>query len=208
MEEFKMILITGATGNVGREIVKQLHDNGERIRVLCRNPEKALFPANVEAVAGDLSNPESLKTALNGVRKVFMMRVPGSDTFPQIAKQAGVEQIVFLSSAAIEAETENAIGRSHLKTEEQIRQSGIKWTFLRPGAFMTNALQWAGSIRSEGVVRAPLGHVRSAPIDPRDIAAVAVRALVSSGHEGKIYTLSLESKFVLKKFLRRLRMST
>jgi uncharacterized protein YbjT (DUF2867 family) len=71
-----------------------------------------------------------------------------------------------------------------------IRQSNIQWTFLRPGAFMSNALQWAQAIRSEGVVRAPFGDVRTAPIHPRDIAAVGVKALVSSGHEGKIYTLT------------------
>lgn len=185
-----MILVTGATGNVGREIVKELHRAGHQIRVVSRNPAKISFPPDVEVIAGDLTNPDIMKAAVDGIQKVFLIRVPGCETFPQIAKQSGVEYIVFLSSSAVEARTENAIGRIHLKTEELIRQSNIQWTFLRPGAFMSNALQWVASIRSEGIVRAPFGNVGTAPIDPRDIAAVAVKALVSSGHEGKIYTLT------------------
>jgi uncharacterized protein YbjT (DUF2867 family) len=191
VEEVELvILVTGATGNVGREIVKELHGAGHQIRVVSRNPAKASFPPDVEVMAGDLTDPAIMKAALDGIQKVFLIRVPGSETFPQIAKQSGVEHIVFLSSSAIEARTENAIGRMHLQTEELIRQSNIQWTFLRPGAFMSNALQWAQAIRSEGVVRAPFGDVQTAPIHPRDIAAVAVKALVSSGHEGKIYTLT------------------
>lgn len=185
-----MILITGATGNVGREIVKQLNDKGHQVRALSRNPEKASLPANVDVVAGDLSDPETLKNVLDGVKKVFMIRVPGSDKFPEIAKQAGVQHIVFLSSSAIEAGTDNFIGRTHSNTEELIRQSGVQWTFLRPGAFMSNAFQWAGSIRSEKTVREPYGDVGMAPIDPRDIAAVAAESLVGSGHDGGIYTLT------------------
>jgi uncharacterized protein YbjT (DUF2867 family) len=185
-----MILVTGATGNVGREVVQQLQQAGRHVRVLTRSPEKVSFPEDVEIAAGDLTAPETLKTALDGVQKVFLLRVPGSDSFPTLAKQSGVEEIVFLSSGAIDSPTENAIGRNHLHTEELIRQSGVKWTFLRPGSFMSNTLQWAGSIRAEGVVRAPFGDVGNAPIDPRDIAAVSATALVSSGHDGKVYTLT------------------
>lgn len=185
-----MILVTGATGNVGREVVRQLQQAGRRVRVLTRSPEKVSFPENVEIVAGDLTAPETLKAALEGVHKVFLIRVPGSDHFPTLAKQSGVGKIVFLSSGAIGSPIENAIGRNHLHTEELIRQSGVKWVFLRPGAFMTNALQWAVSIRSEGVVRAPFGDVGNTPIDPRDIAAVAAAALVSPEHDGKVYTLT------------------
>ncbi|HET7578130.1 MAG TPA: SDR family oxidoreductase [Bacillales bacterium] len=185
-----MILITGATGNVGREIVKKLHKSGHKVRALSRNPEKAELPPGVEVVAGDLSHPETLKNALDRIQKVFMIHVPGSDRFPEVAKQSGVRHIVFLSSSAIESKTDNAIGRFHLETEKLIRQSGVSWTFLRPGAFMTNTLQWASSIRSEMAVREPFGDVGTAPIDPRDIAAVATDVLVSSGHEGKIYTLT------------------
>lgn len=185
-----MILVTGATGNVGREVVRQLQQAGRHVRVLTRSPEKVSFPEGVEIAAGDLTDPETLKAALDAVHKVFLMRVPGSDNFSTLAKQSGVEEIVFLSSGAIDSPTENAIGRNHLHTEELIRQSGVRWTFLRPGAFMTNALQWAVSIRSEGVARAPFGDVGNAPIDPRDIAGAAATALVSPGHHGKVYMLT------------------
>ncbi|WP_067929186.1 SDR family oxidoreductase [Alicyclobacillus shizuokensis] len=185
-----MILVTGATGNVGRHIVDELCKGGHRVRILTRNPTKVSFPTEVEVAVGDLTAPETLRDALDGVQSVYLVRVPGSEAFPQIAKALGVEHIVFLSSSAIELPTENAIGRNHLITEELIRQSGVKWTFLRPGAFMSNTLQWTGSIREEGVVRAPFGDVATAPIDPRDIADVAVKVLVSSKHYRKIYTLT------------------
>lgn len=185
-----MILVTGATGNVGREVVQEVLRAGKHVRVLTRNPEKVSFPENVEIAIGDLTDPETLKMALDGAQKVFLVRVPRSDDFPALAKQSGVEEIVFLSSGAIDSLTENAIGRNHLHTEELIRQSGVKWTFLRPGAFMSNALQWVGSIRAEGVVRAPFGDVGNAPIDPRDIAAVAATALTSPGHDGKVHRLT------------------
>jgi uncharacterized protein YbjT (DUF2867 family) len=185
-----MILITGATGNVGREIVKQLDTLGYPIRVLSRNPEKASFPKNVQVIKGSLDHPESLKEALAGVHKVFLIHVPGSNKFPEIARQSGVKHIVFLSAAAIELPVENAIGSFHRDTEELIRNSGVEWTFLRPGAFMSNSLQWKGSIRSEGIVRTPFGNVGSSPIDPRDIADVAVKSLTELGHENQIYSMT------------------
>lgn len=185
-----MILITGATGNVGCEIVKQLHGSGHQIRVVSRNPSKVLWPADVEIIKGDLSVPEVAKAALNGVEKVFLVLLPGCDNIPQLAEQYGIDHIVFLSASAIDVKPENAIGRAHLRAEEQIRKSGVPWTFLRPGAFMSNVLQWSNSIRTERIVRAPFGDVGTNPIDPRDIAAVAVNALLSSGHEGKVHTLS------------------
>jgi uncharacterized protein YbjT (DUF2867 family) len=184
-----MILITGATGNVGREIIKQLGKTEYQIRVLSRNPDKASFPKNVEVMTGNLSDPDSIKDVLNGVKKVFLINVPGSDQFSQIAKQSGVEHIVFLSAAAIEY-TDNAIGQAHYYTEELIRKSGVKWTFLRPGAFMSNTLQWVHSIQSEGIVRMPFGDVKTNPIDPHDIAAVVVNSFETSGHDGKTYTLT------------------
>lgn len=185
-----MILVTGGTGSVGRQIVEKLQQSGNQVRVLTRNPQKVTFSLGVEVVSGDLTIPETLKDALNGIKKVFLVRVPNSDGFPQIAKASGIEHIVFLSSGAIDSKTENTIGRNHLKTEEIIQQSGLKWTFLRPGAFMSNALQWCSSIRTQNVVVAPFGDVGSSPIDPWDIADVATNVLLSFGHNGKIYRLS------------------
>jgi uncharacterized protein YbjT (DUF2867 family) len=192
IEEVKnMILVTGATGTVGREVVQLLHTAGHKVRALSRNPEKANFPQGVETAAGDLTKLETLQTALDGVEKVFWVLPLDADfNFPKIAKQSGVRHIVLLSAIAVDFGVENAIGRLHLNAEQAIRESGVTWTFLRPGAFMTNSFQWADSIRSQGVVRIPFGDVSSPVIDSRDIAAVAVKALISDQHEGKIYTLT------------------
>jgi len=167
-----------------------LRSTGQPIRVMSRNPEKASFPENVEVVRGDLNDAESMKSVLDGVQKVFLIQTPDSDDFPGLAKQSGVEHIVFLSAAAIEVPIDNVIGQTHLQKEELIKESGVAWTFLRPGAFMSNTLQWTNSIHSEGVVRAPFGDIGMAPIDPHDIASVAVAALTAPGHNGKIYSLS------------------
>lgn len=185
-----MILVTGATGNVGRVVVEQLHNMGQQVRVMSRNPEKVKFPENVEVMTGDLTDMETVRPALQGIDKVFLIQNPGGEGFPELAKEQGVKHIVFLSSGAIESATENDIGRMHARFEELIKQSGVSWTFLRPDAFMSNSLQWAESIRREGIVRAPFGDVKSVPIDPRDIASVAVKALSSAGHDNKIYTLT------------------
>lgn len=185
-----MILVTGATGNVGRKVVEQLHGMGQSVRVMSRNPEKAKFPDNVEVIAGDLANMETVRPVLKGANKVFLIQNSGSDGFPKLAKELGVEHIVFLSSGAIESAVDNGIGRMHAQVEELIKESGVKWTFLRPDAFMSNSLQWATSIREEGIVRAPFGDIKSVPIDPRDIASVAVKALSTVGHDNKIYTLT------------------
>lgn len=190
MQNESKVLVTGATGNVGREIVKQMLGVGQAIRVMSRNVDKVTFANHVEVVGGDLTNAIQVKEALKGVRKVFLIHVPGADSFPQVCREMGVEHIVFLSSSAIESATENAIGRMHAHTESLIDESRVDWTFLRPDAFMSNSLQWAKSIREEGVVRAAFGHVKSTPIDPRDIAAVAVKALCSVEHARKIYTLT------------------
>jgi uncharacterized protein YbjT (DUF2867 family) len=190
-EVMNMILVTGATGTVGREVVRQLHTAGCEVRALSRNPEKANFPEGVEAVSGDLTKLETLRVALDGVEKVFWVLPLDADfNFPQIARQSGVRHIVLLSALAVDFGIENAIARLHMNAEQAVRESGLAWTFLRPGGFMTNSFQWVASIRSEGVVRIPFGDISSAAIDSRDIAAVVAKALSSDGHEGKIYTLS------------------
>lgn len=186
-----MILVTGATGSVGREVVRLLHKGGFRVRALSRNPKKANFLEGVEGVAGDLMKPETLSAALEGVDKVFWMLPLAVDlNFPRIARESGVRHIVLLSAATVEIGVENAIARLHLNAEQAVQESGVSWTFLRPSGFMTDALKWKDSIRSEGVVRVPLGDLRIPIIDSRDTAAVAAKALSSDGHEGKIYKLT------------------
>jgi uncharacterized protein YbjT (DUF2867 family) len=195
IEEVKnMILVTGATGTVGREVVRLLHTSGSKVRALSRNPEKGNFPAGVEAAAGDLTKPETLSAALEGVEKVFWVLPsvgqPADSSFPLIARQHGVRHIVLLSAFAIDFGPENAIARHHMNAEQAVRESGADWTFLRPGAFMTNALQWVESIRTQGMVHVPFGDISSSPVDSRDIAAVAEKALSTDRHVGKIYSLT------------------
>ncbi|WP_309121611.1 NAD(P)H-binding protein [Paenibacillus sp.] len=187
-----MILVTGATGSVGREVVRLLHKDGLKVRALSRNPEKANFPAGVEGVAGDLLKPETFQAALEGVEKVFWMLPLAADfTFPRIARHSGIRHIVLLSAATVEIGAENAIARLHFNAEQAVRESGASWTFLRPNGFMTDAYRWKDSIRSEGGVRVPFGDLSIPIIDSRDIAAVAAKALSSDGgHERKIYTLT------------------
>ncbi|WP_406312658.1 NAD(P)H-binding protein [Streptosporangium sp. NBC_01639] len=174
-----MILVTGATGNVGRNVVRQLLDAGEKVRTITRNPESAGLPDGVEVLPGDLTRPETLPAALRGVEQAFLFPVFGSlDDFLRIGKESGLEQVVLLSSAAVTFPTSNWIGDRHLECERAVEESGLSWTHVRPGMFMANDLAWAAQIATGDVVRAPYGDAAAAPIDERDIAAVIVRALL------------------------------
>jgi (4-alkanoyl-5-oxo-2,5-dihydrofuran-3-yl)methyl phosphate reductase len=190
-----MILVTGATGTVGREVVAQLLAAGERVRAMTRDPGKAKFDPKVEVVAGDFDRPETLEKALAGVDRVFAL-----STGPELgihdanlaraAKKAGVRHIVKLSVLGAGGSTGNAIAAWHEAGEKAIRESGVPWTFVRPGMFMSNALGWARTAKSQGKVFANYKGGKVPPIHPRDIAAVAVKALTSPGHEGKSYPLT------------------
>jgi uncharacterized protein YbjT (DUF2867 family) len=191
------ILVTGATGNVGRNVVSLLSGTGVRVRALTRNPDTANFPASVEVVRGDLAEPSTLENSLDGVDSVFLMwhGFPVS-VMPTMLKVFAkhVRRIVFLSSSAIQDELPvqtNPIGAIHLEIEEAIEKTGLEWTFLRPGAFAANALTWwAPQLRSGDVLSWPYAAAAWAPIHERDIAAVAVRALTEDGHSGKRYSLT------------------
>jgi uncharacterized protein YbjT (DUF2867 family) len=187
----KPIFVSGATGNVGRNVVSLLSGAGVRVRALTRNPDTAGLPDSVEAVRGDLTDISRLDNALQGVDSVFLMlrafSAPIAPVMELLKKRA--RRIVFLSSAAIQDELPvqtNPIGKIHLEIEEQIEKTGLEWTFLRPGAFAANALTWwAPQLRSGNVLRWPYAAAAWAPIHERDIAAVAVRALTEDGHTGK-----------------------
>ena len=192
-----MILVIGATGNVGRNVVSQLARTGAHVRALTRNPDAARLPDGVNVMRGDLSVPSTLRDCLEGVDTVFLVWrnlspaiVPA--LIDELAKR--VRRIVFLSSAAVRDDLEtqaDAIGKIHYEIEEQIRKSGLEWTLLRPGAFAANTLTWWGpQIRQGDVVRWPYGNAAWAPIHERDIAAVAVRALTEDGHGGAKYFLT------------------
>ena len=187
-----MFLVTGATGNVGGELVRALAGTGAQVRALSRQGERAGLPSSVQMVTGDLNHPATLTAALAGVDGVFLLS--GYDDMPGIlaeASQAGVTRVVLLSGGgARSTDTGNAVSAYQLGSEAAVRDSGLAWTILRPAAFMSNALRWAGQIRAGDTVREPFADVRVAVIDPADIAAVAAAALTTGEHPGRTYTLS------------------
>ncbi|GAA0429703.1 nucleotide-diphosphate-sugar epimerase [Actinoplanes capillaceus] len=183
-----MILVTGATGNVGAEVVRALAEAGRPVRALVR--ETTGMP--VEQTVGDLNRPESLGAALDGVDRVFLL--PGYRDMPGLLarfRQAGVERVVLLSSlAAVAIDTRNAVSEYMIRSESAVRGSGLAWTVLRPNAFMSNALRWLPQLGKGDVVEDAFGDVPIASVDPYDIAAVAVRALLDPGHAERIHLLS------------------
>ena len=189
-----MFLVTGATGNVGGQVVAQLVDGGHAVRALTRHPEAAVLPAGVEPVAGDLTRPDTLTGALAGVSAAFLFPAPGcGPAFAEAARAAGVRRVVLLSSGDVVDGVDrqsNAIARFHADVERALADAGLEWTFVRPGGFATNTLQWAPQIRATGVVTAPYGNASLAPIHEADVAAVAVRALTTDGHAGARYRLT------------------
>jgi len=193
------ILIIGATGNIGRQVLSQFLATEAQVRALMRDPDAARLPPQVEVVRGDLTLPETLDRCLDGIDTVFLVwTAPSAAVAPaleRIAKHA--RRIVFLSSPHKTAHPffqggqPNPVAALHAKIERLIETSGLQWTFLRPGMFAANARSWwAPQIRAGDVVRWPHGAAPTAPIHERDIAAVAVRALCEDGHAGVEYVLT------------------
>src|SRR5579862_6819404 len=191
------ILIVGGSGNIGRQVLSQLTATGVQVRALARNPESIDWPPRVEVVRGDLTFPETLDCALDGVDTVFLVWVaPPATVAPaleRIAKHA--RRIVFLSAPLKTAhpffQQPNLLRTMFEQIERLIQASGLQWTFLRSGIFAANALRWwAPQIRAGHQVRWPYLSAPTAPIDERDIAAVAVRALCDDGHAGAEYVLT------------------
>jgi uncharacterized protein YbjT (DUF2867 family) len=199
-----MLLITGATGNIGHELTAALEGNQAKVRLLVRDPARA--EGRVEHVVADLDDPATLPPAFDGVSRLFLL-TPGigltqTEHAVTAARAAGVQHIVHLSSANVLGEPMPAMGRWHHDREELIRASGIAATILRPGGFMTNALDWLPTIREGGFVLDPIGPGRYAPIDPADIAAVAAIALTEEGHQGKQYVLTGEEVLTVNEQVR------
>ena len=193
-----MILVTGATGSNGKEILKLLVAKNVQVRIMVRdlNRAKDIAAPNVEIVEGDFDRPETLLTALSGVERAFLV-TPSSDrvemqqlAFVDAAKQAGVKQIVYLSQFDTKADSPVRFLRYHAAVEAAIQSSDMAYTFLRPNLFMQGLLNFRSTIATENTFYAAAGDAKVSAVDVRDIADVAVAALTQSGHEGKIYNLT------------------
>jgi uncharacterized protein YbjT (DUF2867 family) len=192
----KRILVTGATGQIGGEVLAQLRGTGCRVRALSRSATAAL-PADVEIARGDLSTPDTLDEALNGVDAVFLVWVgtleAAANAIPRIA--ARTERIVLVTSPHRTPhpffQQPNGLRAIHAGVERLVDESGRKWTFLRPGPFALNCRNWwAPQIARGDVVRWFHADAQTAPVHERDIAAVGARALVDEGHDGMEYVLT------------------
>jgi uncharacterized protein YbjT (DUF2867 family) len=191
------ILDIGSTGHVGSQVVAQLSDKGLPVRALARKPGATRLPAHVEFVQADLTSPETIEPALNGVDTVFLVWTAPAATFPEILKRIGTRarRIVYLSAPLKTPhpffQQPNATRVVAEQIEQSIEASGLEWTFLRPGMFACNAPHWWGQqLRAGDGIRWPYLDVPTAPIDPRDIAAIGVRALCEDGHAGAEYVLT------------------
>ncbi|NLU74349.1 NAD(P)H-binding protein [Streptomyces sp. HNM0575] len=185
-----MILISGATGNVGGELLRQLHAEGTAVRALTRDPSRARFPAGVDVAEGDFGAPESLAEAFSGAESAFLMMSSNQTAVLREAARAGVRRIVLLSTMAVETRPESLIGRLHLEAERAVTESGLEWTFLRPGQFASNTRAWRAQIAAGDVIRTPFPRVGLPAVHTGDIASVARTALTREGHAGAAYSLT------------------
>ncbi|MFI5682677.1 NAD(P)H-binding protein [Streptomyces sp. NPDC051636] len=187
-----MIVVTGATGNVGRALVERLVAAGRPVRALTRDPQRAGLPEGAEVVRFD---PDEGAALFDGASKLFLyVQAGGARTGALLdaARTAGVRHVALLSSGIIQegSDETHPIHVMHATAEQQIRDSGLEWTFLRPNAFAINALQWAPQIRTSDTVRGVYAGMLTAPIHEDDIAAVAERVLLDPGHEGAVHRLT------------------
>ncbi|MGW6268972.1 MULTISPECIES: SDR family oxidoreductase [unclassified Streptomyces] len=190
-----MIVVTGATGNVGRPLTQALIEAGEQVTAVSRHP--APVPHGVRHVTADLTEPSGLLPTLDGAKALFLL-LSGDLHAPQsrpadviaLAAASGVRRVVLLSSQGVAT---RPLGPSRIAmraVEDALRQSGLDWAVLRPGGFASNALAWAETVRTQGTVCAPFGDVGVPVIDPADIAEVAAACLLDERHTGRTYELT------------------
>ncbi|MFF7453268.1 NAD(P)H-binding protein [Kitasatospora sp. NPDC008115] len=187
-----MILVIGATAHFGRRTVEVLASGGRRVRALSRTPELAGLPEGVEVVHGDLVRPETLGPALDGVTEMFLVLPHGVDVQPLLdrVRQAGVRQIVFLSSGAVAEGGDpqsDVIAAHHARVEREIRATGVAWTFLRLYVPAIGSSSRAMRFQGGDVVRGPHAAVAAAVAHERDVAEVAAAVLGEAEHFGRIY---------------------
>ena len=194
-----MILVTGATGLNGKELLRVLSASGVAVRALVRNPARAEAIAtlpNVEIVQGDMAHPETLATGLRGVDRAMLisssdpMMLDVQTNFIDAARKAGVKHIVKLSGIMPELDSAFRFARMHGEIEKRLEASGMAFTHLRAGEFMPAYFRQVPTIVAQGAMFLPMEDARIASIDVGDIAEIAARVLTSSGHEGKTYPLT------------------
>src|SRR6266536_55767 len=192
----KTVLVTGATGTIGRDLVKILSGNGVPVRADVRDQAKARnqFGADIALSTFDFEDDSSFAGALDGVGKVFLLppllpnQVAVANAFIDATKRAGVRHIVRLSVIGADTDPPFTFGKWHAASDQHVRESGLAFTFLRPNSFMQNFINYFPP--RDGTTYLPWGNGKASFVDARDIAAVAAEALTSDGHEGKTYTLT------------------
>jgi uncharacterized protein YbjT (DUF2867 family) len=192
-----MLLVTGATGTTGMEVLRALKARGAEARALVRDETKAhqLRALGFTPVTGDLGDPRTLAPALEGVERAYLV-APASpmqseleQAFLETAKEAGVKHIVKLSVIGASEEAPGRFARSHGKVERALKESEMGWTLLRATGFMQNTLAWGKQVQ-DGTFYTPVPDASFSIVDARDVAEVAALALTGDGHEGKAYGLS------------------
>ncbi|MCP2335402.1 SDR family oxidoreductase [Actinomadura rupiterrae] len=191
-----MIVVTGATGNVGGALVRILAADGAQVTATSRNISAADVPDGVRHVRSDLADPDGMRTVLDGAEALFFQSGTAAHLIDaravlDAAKAGGVRRVVLLSSQGVGTRPDSAshgvVGKA---IEDAVLDSGLDWTILRPGGFASNSYAYAESVRASRTVAAPFGDVGIPVIDPSDIAAVGASALREDGHTGQIYELT------------------
>ena len=191
-----MILVTGSTGAIGSEVVRGLSRAGTPARALIRNPNQRQDLSGVTWVTGDLGKPETLASAFAGCTKLFLL-TGNAESAGELqhnalaaARQGGIAHAVKLSAFGASPKSNSLIGRLHYRIEQELEDSGMGWTILRPHHFSQNLLSQAKNIVDNGVVYSSSGDGKIPFVDTRDIAAVAVVTLTQPGHESKKYVIT------------------
>lgn len=191
-----MIVVLGATGNIGSALLHLLAERGTAVRAVSRRPSQKNDPTGVEWVQGDLAQPDRLVEIFDGAKKLFLATGnAGNMVLLQknaiaAAEKAGIEHVVKVSALGASDHSKSVIGVWHYVIERALRESRLEWTNLRPHVFMQNGLDQAEAIRTDGTLYSPAGDASIPMIDTRDIAAVSASILTERGHEGETYTLS------------------